>query len=467
MLTATPDNATTIPADASRFDALRWTLVRPVDAASVAVFRILFGSVTSIGSVRVLAKGWVDDLYLTPTHHVSYAGFGWVRPLPELLMYGLVLMLAVAGAFIAVGYLYNYAMSFFVAGFTYIELIDATLYLNHYWFVSLLAVLMLVLPVNGYWSVDAARGRTNRSDSVPNLTVVALRSQIAVVYLFAGLAKLNTDWLLRAQPMQLWLADRAEVAVVGPILAEPATAFLLSWSGALFDCTIVGWLLWGRSRRFGYAAVALFHLATGALFSIGIFPLVMMTATLVYFSPDWPKQLRRYVSRAACWPAKHTSPTKLQPKPTIRPWLAGFLAMFALVQISLPLRHYFYEGNVRWTEQGYYGSWRVMLSEKVGYLRYEITDKDSGETWTVDPELLLTDWQTAQVSIRPDLIVATAHMLRDHYQTLGVAVEVRANTAVTLNAKPNQQIVDPTVDLTTVSRLSSGSDWLVKLEQTE
>jgi hypothetical protein len=44
------------------------------------------------------------------------------------------------------------------------------------------------------------------------------------------------------------------------------------------------------------------------------------------------------------------------------------LVAFAAVQAVLPLRHLAYPGGVRWTEEGYELSWRVMLTEKAGHV---------------------------------------------------------------------------------------------------
>ena len=75
-----------------------------------------------------------------------------------------------------------------------------------------------------------------------------LRAQVAVVYVMAGLAKLNHDWLVRGEPMATWLASRTDVPVIGPLLDEPWAGVATSWAGVVFDLTIVGWLLWRRTR---------------------------------------------------------------------------------------------------------------------------------------------------------------------------------------------------------------------------
>ena len=448
-------------------------------ADSVAAFRIAYGLLVAYGSIRFLARGWVDALYLEPVHHLTYPGFEWVRPLAAPWMHFHMVALAGLGLCIAVGYRHRLAAALFVVGFAYTELIEASLYLNHYWFVTLAGVLLWLLPVGGRWSLDAALGLTAAAPVVPAGAVWALRAQVAVVYGFAGLAKLNPDWLFEAQPLRLWLADRTHLPLIGPLLDEPAVAYLASWWGVFFDCTVVGWLLWRRSRPWAFAALVAFHLATAALFQIGIFPWVMILAALVFFAPDWPRRLTRAARTAFngdttragdASPVGGGAPTGSaepvgggeEPAPAVGRVRLALLGLLAVVQLVLPLRHYAIDGNVRWTEEGYYLAWRVMLTEKAGHVEYAVTDPSTGNTWTADPGLVLTDWQAAHAATRPDMVHATARLIADHYRRQGVIdPEVRADAWVTMNGRPARRLVDPEVDLAAHARGSLPPGWIL------
>jgi hypothetical protein len=411
--------------------ARAWTAV---PGWSVAAFRVAFGALVCWSSVRFLARGWVEQLYLAPAHHLTYAGFDWVRPLPPPLMYAVVIGLAVLGLCIALGFHTRAAAALFAAGFAYTELIDASLYLNHYWFVTLAALWLAVIPASGCASVDRGPG------TVPAWAVWALRGQLAVVYAFAGLAKLNADWLWHALPMRLWLPDRAnQLPVAGALLEQTWVAFAMSWAGAAFDLTIVGWLLWRRSRPFAYAAVVAFHLATLALFQIGMFGWVMIALTPVFFDADWPARVLRRFTRPEAAPR--------QRRRSRRAAGVGMLAAVAALQVAVPLRHLAYPGDVRWTEEGYYLSWRVVLTEKAGWLQFWVSDPATADTWMVPPTLVLEDWQARQAAIRPDLALTAAHLIAEHYRGLGREVQVRADSWVSFNGRARQRLLDPTVDL--------------------
>lgn len=465
---------------------------RPVPADSVAAFRIAFGVLAAFAAIRFLANGWVTELYLAPRSHLTYLGFGWVQPLPAPWMHLMVAAVGAAGVAIALGWRYRLACWSFLCGFAYLEAIDATLYLNHYWFVSLCALLLAILPAHHHWSLDARAGRVQHSERVPSAVLWALRAQVGVVYVFAGLAKLNADWLGSALPLQIWLADRSDTWLVGPLLDEPWLAFAASWAAATFDCTIVGWLLWRRSRPWAYAVLVIFHAATWMLFAIGVFPWVMIAAALIFFEPNWPRQLverthpwrERVTERAAhaSQPVAVTSPSaplrdpSLPVPPDSRPTRRSAnacprlgravlvaLAALAVVQLALPLRHLAYPGDVRWTEEGYWGAWRVMLTDKAAHLEFEVTDPATGHRWIVGPDIVLEDWQIERAGGHPDLIVATAHLVADKYRLSGVTdVEVRADAWVSMNGRSAQRIIDPTVDLAAQSRTLTPAPWILQ-----
>lgn len=445
----------TAPAEPAAIAAVaqrRRSIDAPVHAASTAVFRIGFGLLVAASMVRFIAKGWVARLYLEPPHHLTYARFEWVRPLPAAAMYAVMVGLVLAGLGIAAGWRTRLCATAFTAGFAYTELIEASLYLNHYWFVTLAGFLLIVLPTDTYWSVDSRRGRVARSTTVPAVVVWTIRAQIAVVYVFAGLAKINTDWLVRGLPLRMWLADRSDLPLVGPYPVLPGVAIAASWFGLLFDTTIVGWLSWHRTRPFAYGAVVAFHVATGVLFRIGMFPWVMMLATLVFFDPRWPLCL---ASRTQLRRSHRAAPVASDEVAGVRVGRGalGVLIALAIVQVALPLRHLAEPGDVRFTEEGYYLSWRVMLTEKSGLLDFVIHDPTMAEEWVVPPTIVLTDWQATQAAIRPDLLLATAHLVDEYYRDqLGHDVEVRARSFVSINGAPARPLTDPTIDLSRVSR---------------
>jgi len=434
-----------------RLDRIVHRATEPVSAGSTIAFRVAFGALIAYSSIRFLWRGWVDEFYLDVEDHLTYPAFDWVQPWPAPWMHLHVGLLAVLGVLIAAGVRTRLAAGVFAVAFTYVELIDRALYLNHYWFMTLAAVLLAMLP-------EPTRGASART--VSRLTVWALRFQLGVVYVFAGVAKINPDWLWHGEPLQTWLAARTDRPVIGPLLDEPFVAPAASWAGALFDLTIVGWLLWWRSRPIAYSVLVVFHVATAMLFQIGVFPWVMIALTPIFFEPDWPQRLRDRLRRRPQRPFTATSTTR-------RPagGLLAVLAAFAVFNVVVPLRHWWADGNVRWNDDGYEFSWRVMLTDRVGHLEFDVIDPASGRTWRVGPELVLTEWQIAEAQSRPALALHTAHLVAEEFAELGHPdVRVHADSFVAMNGRLRQRMIDPDLDLAGIDRAAPAASYVLALD---
>lgn len=419
----------------------------PVDGTSLAVLRIAIGAVGLLSAARLIARGWVDTLLVQPDQHLRYPGLGWVPVPPGWLLWVLVLLVAAASVAVLLGWRTRAAFVVLAVCFTWLELVEVTIYLNHYWFLTLVLVLGAVLPMGNAWSLDARRHGDRPAHAG---AVWLLRAQVGVVYTFAGIAKLHGDWLVHGLPLGLWLPARAELPLVGGLLAAPETALALSWAGALFDCTVVALLCWRRSRPFAFAAVVVFHGVTWWLFpSIGVFPLLMVAMATVFFEPDWPRRLRARMARPPVTPSPAPAGEAADTRATAaltRPMLV-FAAVWLAVQVVLPLRHLVYPGDHRWSGEGFRFGWNVMLVEKSGDVVFRVHDPATGTTWRDDARSLLTDQQWTVMATDPELVRQSAHLLATQERRRGLDVEVRADVFVSLNGRSATRLVDPDVDL--------------------
>jgi vitamin K-dependent gamma-carboxylase len=450
---------------------LPW-LGEPINNAGVTAFRILFGLMNLYGTLRFISFGWVDRFYVQPSHYLTFWAFEWVTVLPPTIMHGVFWTLAALSACIAAGFLYRFAILLFFLLFTYVELIDVSNYLNHYWLVSLIAFVMCWLPLNRRWSVDAWLRPAQKSTCTPRLVSVALKFQIGVVYFFAGLAKLGSDWLLHAQPLNIWLSARTETPLIGPWLDHWWIALAMSWGGFLFDISIWAWLLWRPTRPWAYALVVFFHTLTGYFFLIGMFPIIMMTGATIFFADNWPERLWSRTSRftgllSGRGPASsisHHIGAAVRPELLSRTFRLGVFAWlcWALVMTAMPLRAHLYGGNVLWHEQGMRWSWRVMVREKNGAIDYRVVLPREGRQQYVSPSRYLTAQQEREMSGQPDLILQLAHHIAREYRAAGHDdVQVYVEALVSLNGRPPQPLIDPERDLTTVTPGPWPADWIL------
>ncbi len=432
------------------------------EAAPLAVFRILFGAMMFMSIVRFWSKGWIDSLYIQPKFFFSYYGFEWAKPIGNYT-YVIFLICALAALMVMIGYKYRISILFFFLSFTYIELMDKTTYLNHYYFISVVSFAMLFLPAQVYFSVDAYKNKDLAKQQVPNWTIDSIKILLGIVYFYAGLAKLNSDWLYRAMPLKLWLPSKYDIPLIGDLMQQEWIHYGFSWGGALYDLTIPFLLLYRKTRILGFIAVVFFHVITRVLFPIGMFPYIMIVSTLIFFNASLHHSILKKIADVFRINKSYFDNKKnFQLQPITRKIYGVILPVFIGIQLLLPWRYLGYPGELFWTEEGYRFSWRVMLMEKVGYTEFKIVNGVTKEQFYVDNKEFLTTFQEKQMATQPDFMLEYAQYLAKHFTAQGVEnIEIYVDSYVTLNGRRSTRYIDPTVNLLTKKESFCHKDWIV------
>jgi len=436
-------------------------LFQPLDIAALAIYRILLGSLMFVGSLRFMAQGWIERLFVEPTHHFKYWGFEWVQVPGPAGLYALYAGIALCALCVALGFCYRVAIIGFWCLFTYAELMDVTTYLNHYYFVSLQALILCFLSPHRAWSIDAWLRPAIASDTLPAWQTFWVRFQVGLLYLYAGLAKFETDWLLHAQPLNIWLPEHSGMPILGFLFGQPLVHFAFSWFAFLFDTLIIGFMLWRRVRPFAFLVILVFHFFTHLFFNIGLFPFIMVFGVLIFFEPDWPRRLLGLARPSPGAAPSDRSAAVASAWTAARGVLVSMALVFCAIQFLLPTRHWLYPGTVLWHEQGMRFSWRVMLREKSGALDYRVVAAD-GTTALVSPHRYLTHQQYREMAAQPDMILQLAHWIRDDFNGRGKGpVQVYADSMVSLNARAARRMIDPDVDLAKVRDGTARATWIL------
>lgn len=400
--------------------------------APLAVLRVALGCVLLISTIRFIIKGWINDFFVVPKFSFPFYGFEWVHSLGASGMYTLYAVMAVAALFIMLGLFYRIAIITFFLCFCYAELIDKTYYLNHYYLVSVLTFLLIWVPAHRYFSLDVLRKPSLKVTMVPAWTINIFKLQLGITYFFAGLSKLTYDWLINAMPLKIWLPAKANLPILGPLFNYEWTAYFFSWAGALFDLSIVFLLLNKRTRKIGYLLVIIFHLLTVYLFQIGMFPYIMIAATLIFFTIN----------------NKEQPPLLLHIQPVKQKIIYGILGIYFALQLLLPIRYLLYPDKLLWTEEGYRFSWRVMLMEKGGTTFFHVKNPATGRKFEVNNSEFLTPYQERMMETQPDMILQYAHILSNEYKKQGIPnPEITVESYVTLNGSGSRLYIDSTVNL--------------------
>ncbi len=431
------------------------------DAQPLSVFRIFFGLMMFISVIRFWSKGWIKTLYLEPKFHFSYYGFDWVKPLGEFT-YILFIICGLSALFVSIGFKYRFSIITFFLSFTYIELMDKTTYLNHYYFISILSFLMIFLPADKFFSVDNLK-RKNYFAKIPIWTIDCIKILISIVYIYAGLAKINSDWLLKAMPLKIWLPSKYDIPIIGDyLLQQEWVHYLMSWSGMIYDLSIPFLLLYKKTRVFAFILVIIFHLFTAVLFPIGMFPYIMIVASLIFFDSKFHNKIIHLI-KLTLSPLKKYNIEKVEKFKYFNSKLITSIVMiFLIIQIIFPFRFVLYPGNLFWNEEGYRFSWRVMLMEKMGYTTFKIVDGVSNKYFYVDNKDFLTPFQEKQMSFQPDFIIEYAHFLGNHFTLQGHKnIEVYADSFVALNGRRSKRFIDPNINLMKEKRSLKHYSWII------
>ena len=440
---------------------------KDTQAAPLAVFRVLFGFMMALSILRFWANGWIEKLYIQPKFFFSYYGFEWVKPIGDYT-YIIFIICGIAALFVVLGYKYRMAIIVFFLSFTYIELMDKTTYLNHYYFISCIAFLMIFLPANVYFSVDTYKNPRKAFQMIPKWTIDSIKLMLGIVYFYAGLAKLNSDWLFNAMPLKIWLPSKYDLPFLGDLMQQQWVHYTFSWSGALYDLAIPFLLLYRRTRWFAFALVVIFHVMTRVLFPIGMFPYIMIVSTLIFFDTGFHRKVIRFISKLLRIDySKMVALSQTKKYRFKRNIALPILAIFFVIQLLFPWRYLAYPNELFWTEEGYRFSWRVMLMEKAGYAQFKIKNTETGEQFLVNNTDFLTPFQEKQMSTQPDFILQYAHFLGEHFEAEGHEnVAVYAESYVALNGRLSQPYVDPNVDLMKQRESFRSKDWILPFNDT-
>lgn len=409
-----------------------------IDNSGLILFRMVFGLLITLEAWGAIATGWVRKVLIEPEFTFSFIGFEWLQPLPGNGMYYYFVVMGILGVMVMLGYKYRWAVTGYTLLWAGVYFMQKESYNNHYYLMLLLLFLMIFLPAHRRVSLDAKLCPTLQSNSMPRWCIGLLIAQVFIVYTYAAIAKIYPDWLDATAPA-VFMKGKADYWLIGGFLQLEWVHWAIAYTGILFDLLIVPLLLWRKTRLFGFGLSLFFHLFNSAVFQIGIFPYMSIAFALFFFSPKTLQ--KRFLPRETYYDQAEVIPPKY-PKIGIT-----FFSLFLIVQLALPLRHWWIPEPVLWTEEGHRLSWRMMLRTKSGSVTVHVVDKNTGEKTRIDLYNRLTSKQRNGLATKPDFMWQFAQRLKKEYALQGQDVAVYISSRVSVNHRPMQPFIDSNVDL--------------------
>lgn len=438
-------------------------LLQPVDNTGLILWRIMLGFLLLAEAWGAILTGWVTETFVEPQFRFTFIGFEFLQVLSGEWMYLYNVVMGIFGLMIMLGWRYKIGVIGYFFMWAGIYFGQKSHYNNHYYLLLLLVGLMIFIPANAYASFDAKRNPKIKSLQAPFWAYFIFMFQFSVVYFYATLAKLYPDWL-QAKPVSLWLTAKSDYWLIGPLLEKDWVHWFFSYGGIFYDATIIPFLIFKKTRKLALVLSVVFHLTNSAVFQIGIFPFLAISAILIFWDPE---QLRKvfFKSKPQIIPLVRT------PKPSAFEKMAAlfFIAYFA-IQVYLPLRHWLYDGNVHWTEEGHRLSWQMMTRSKWGGGYFIVKDFKTGRRFNEQPNDRLLPHQARSMPKRPDMIWQYAKYLEKIYNEKGYdSIAVYARTRISLNGRPQQPLIDPDFDLTQVKKWPryESKSWVTRLKKEE
>jgi hypothetical protein len=436
----------------------------PTDAASVVLLRIVFGLLMFWEMVRYYYNGWIRELYARPQFHFQYEWFQWLRPLPEEAMYLLFASLAILSLMIALGLFYRISTLLFFLGYSYFFLLERAIYNNHYYLICLLSLMLTLAPLHKSWSLDVLRGAVPHTDKLPALWLWIFRLHMGIVYFYGGIAKFDSDWLNGLATRKL-LSEGNRGTILEPLMQYEWVPYFYAWSGMLFDLLIPFLMLWKPTRNLAFLSAIIFHTNNNFVFSIGVFPMLALMLTLIYYDAGFPRRIvpnniKNWVSREYRKRLPERNQALSASHSQTRLLILAFLGIYILIQLLVPFRHLTYPGWTTWHEEGDDFAWRMMLRQKTSRLIIYITNPVTGEQRYAAPEDYLNFVQLKKIG-NPELLLQFVHHLDALVKSnAGFDPIITTRYEVSLNGREFRDMVDPNVDLSEIPKFEANYLWV-------
>lgn len=415
----------------------RW-LFTHIDNTGLLLWRMAMGFLLACEGFGAIATGWVRNTMVDPMFTFNFIGFEFLQPLPGPGMYIYFALMGCFGICIMLGYKFRWSMAAYALMWTCVYLMQKSSYNNHYYLMMLLCWVMVFLPAHHNYSIDARQNPSLRSNSMPRWVLVILIAQVWIVYTYASIAKIYPDWL-DGTATAMFMAGKVDYWLIGDFLQQDWVHHSMAYFGILYDLLIIPLLLWKRTRVFGLILSVFFHIFNAFVFQIGIFPFMSLAFGFFFFSSEILK--KRFLRKKEIYTGNQVSIPKMAN--------LGILvfSIYFVFQIGLPLRHWFIQDDVLWTEEGHRLSWRMMLRTKSGKINYYVVDKATGERKVYKHTELLSSKQQRSIRTKPDMIWQLAQRIKNMEAEQGRDVEVYVKSEVRVNGGLSYPFIDPDVDL--------------------
>jgi hypothetical protein len=427
-------------------------LLEKKDPVSLDVFRILFGLILFLQYFSFYSSDFIDKGILAPKLNFYYDLTPFIVPLSAGLMKFMMLVTLIAPIFIIIGRFFRVAVLSYMICFGYFFLVEEAYYNNHFYVILLLCFLFL------FYKPSPASDKK----PVPFWLIFLFQFQIAVVYFYGGIVKINSDWLFLQQPVRTLVELNGPLSPFPSLVQSEAIIYYLTYGGLIFDL-LISFLLWNK-RTFKFAVIfsVIFHLTNLWMFNygfggeIGIFPFMMIAANVLFMDTDKLRSLyEKYFpssKKEIKSSGKKAIPVVAQGWNFQKPALY-FVYTYIFIQLVLPFRYCLSPAHVDWTGQCQSFAWRMKIYTKKVDVKFTVRRFPDDQPVTIQTQKFLNSMQVNMMGQHADMVYKFVRfVVTDLDKRLNIKNPIiNAEIMVSFNGRPPVHFIDPKVNLATVT----------------
>ena len=460
---------------------------KPIDASIVSVFRIIFGAFMVYQMIHYLRIDYVFQFMSGPQLLFPFHWLTFLKPLSLTTLKVINVGMLISALLITLGYFYRYAMAFFFLGFTYFTFIDKTLFNNHLYLISLIALVMIFINADEKYSLKAKQRGTVNASLIPAWNQYLLAFLISLPYFYGGIAKLSSNWLQTDLPKIL--VQQSGTNWLRSIFSDETLAAFLTHGGLIYDLGIVFLLLYKRTRLLGVVLVLIFNLFNHTILfdDIGLFPFLMICSSILFFNPEKVGKFLGFIFMKGDYKEEETAEEAAEEIQEVDEltdkdlldnsnvnWTTSkritlvLIGSFILFQLIFPFRHHLLTDNPEWTGLGNHFAWRMkMQTRQMSESKWTMIDRKTGDKLDIELNTFLTTNQLIHISEDPYNYVHLAkHMRQVAIKKFGdVDPMVNADMKVNFNGLHPQRMFSETLNLCDIEeKLFSTDSWMFPLK---
>lgn len=405
----------------------------------VSVFRIIFGAMMTVHVIDLITSGAAAYYFIDPVLHLKYPLLEWVASPSEGMVMILGWALVAFSVALSLGLATRLSSLAITVLYGWLLWSDVSFFKHHHYLFWLITLLLAIIPSNRVFSVDQII-KFDPKQSISSFELLVLRVMMVIPYFYGGISKLiNPEWTSGKTVsfiLEQKFGDQA--------FTEPLSAFM-TYGGMTFDLIIPILFFIPRLRIVALILALGFNVTNFFLFTIDVFPFVMLAGTLLFVNPGFTQDKNTLIEGSAPILSK------------------AILSIFLIFQLLFPLRHLVIPGNVFLTGEGYMAGWNMIDSLTRTDLDMTVVDQEKNLQYSVEALDYLTKRQASTVGRFPEFLPQVADHIAAKASVWNIksaAVMVKVN--VSRNGEPPVMVVDDKMNLVgQQSDFLSHSSWII------